>query len=46
MDKTNVTGPMIMYKNTADLDSPYKAEPVYEGRLKVILLMQVSSHDF
>jgi len=23
-----------------------KAEPVYEGRLKVILLLQVSSHDF
>ena len=26
--------------------SLFKAEPVYEGRLKVILLMQVSSHDF
>ena len=24
----------------------YKAETVYEGRLKVILLLQVSSHDF
>ena len=24
----------------------FKAEPVYEGRLKVILLLQVSSHDF
>jgi hypothetical protein len=26
--------------------SLFKAEPVYEGRLKVILLLQVSSHDF
>ena len=23
-----------------------KADPVYEGRLKVILLLQVSNHDF
>ena len=43
-----------MHKNTADLDSYilqkfnslYKAETLYEGRLKVILLLQVSSHDF
>ena len=27
-------------------NSLFKAEPVYEGRLKVILLLQVSSHDF
>jgi hypothetical protein len=26
--------------------SLYKAETVYEGKLKVILLLQVSSHDF
>jgi hypothetical protein len=26
--------------------SLYKAETAYEGRLKVILLLQVSSHDF
>ena len=26
--------------------SLFKAEPVYEGRLKVILLLQVSSHGF
>ena len=26
--------------------SLFKAEPVYEGRFKVILLLQVSSHDF
>ena len=26
--------------------SLFKAEPVYEGRLKVILLLQASSHDF
>ena len=34
-------------ENTADKDSSlFKAEPVYEGRLKVILLVQVSSHEF
>ena len=26
--------------------SLFRAEPVYEGRLKVILLLQVGSHDF
>ena len=24
----------------------YQSEPIYEGRLKVILLLQVSSHEF
>ena len=41
-------------KNTTDNDyryiqqfcSLFRAEPVSEGRLKVILLLQVSSHDF
>ena len=40
-------------KNNSRLRQPlqkfsslFKAEPVYEGRLKVILLLQVSSHDF
>ena len=39
-------------KNTADKDSRYEnfalyqSEPLYEGKLKVILLLQVSSHDF
>ena len=39
-------------KNTADQDSHYvnlafyKAEALYKGRLKVILQLQVSSHDF
>ena len=28
------------------ISSLFKAEPVYEGRLKVILLLQVRSHDF
>ena len=26
--------------------SPYQSEPIYEGMLTVILLLQVSSHDF
>ena len=44
---------MGLGKNTADYDSRYKnlalsskPEPVYEGKLKVILLLQLSSHDF
>ena len=28
------------------ISSLFKAEPDYEGRLKVILLIQTSSHDF
>ena len=33
-------------KRISKLIDLYKAERVYEGRLKVISLLQVSSHDF
>ena len=36
-------GQQDYYKKISSL---YKAETVYEGRLKVILLQQVSSYDF
>ena len=42
----------VSHKNTADEDrlykisSLFKAEPVYEGGLNIILLLQVSSYDF
>ena len=33
-------------KPLQEFSSLFKAEPLYEGRLKVIVLLQVSRHDF
>ena len=49
----HISIPTVVIKNTANNDSCYKnfsffyqSEPIYEGVIKVILLLQVSSHNF